>query len=154
MQALCTCVHGMYSNNTSDSSDTTHLVQDTDVQDGCKWDVRPTHDRAVGEIAVERGGDDELRGSKERPEVAAEIFPLPASLAAGSRPQLHGVRGDPHVNQPPGRGHHQDQAAQQHNARMQHAEGAPAAEAAPQEALETFAQPFTARRVDWVEERD
>lgn len=129
-------------------------MQDTDVQDGRERDVRPDHDRAVGESAVERGGDDELRGSKERPEVAAEIFPLLASLAAGSRPQLDGVRGDPHVSQTPGRGHHQYQAAQQHHARMQHAEGAPAAEAAPQEVLKTLAQPFTARRISWAEERD
>lgn len=153
MQALCTCVHGMYSNHTSNSCNITHLVQDFDVQDGFKWDVWSYHGWAVVESAVgERGGDDELRGSKERPEVAAEIFPLLTSLAAGSRPQLDGVCGDPHVSQSPGRGHHQYQAAQQHNARMQHAEGAPAAEAAPQVVLKTFAQPFTARRVNWVEE--
>lgn len=59
------------------------MVQDIISQDGFKRDVWPSHDWGVVESIIDRGGDDELCGSKERPKVAVKIFPLLASLATG-----------------------------------------------------------------------
>lgn len=149
MQMLCTCMHYLVIQAILLTfSNITDLVQDILAQDGFKRDVWASHGWGVDESIIERGGDDELCSSKEGPKVAVKIFPLLASLATGRWPQVNGVCGDPHINQSPRRGDHQYHTSQQHNARMQHAEGTPAAEAAPQIVLKTFAQCFTAWRIN------
>lgn len=126
-------------------------MQDVFAQDGPERDVRAAEVRRVREVVCERCGDDELRRPEEGPEVAVEVVPLLARLAAGRRPQLHRVGGDAHVDQAAGRGQHQHQAAHDHHGRVAHAERAPRAEEEAQGVLEALAQRLTARGAGYKE---
>ena len=121
----------------------THVVQDVLIQYGCEWDVRSSKVREVGGTVNEWSGYNELYSSEEGAEVFVKVVLLLTSLAGGSRPQINGVGGDAHVDQPTRGGDHDYQAPQYDHRGMAHAEGTPAAEEDSQCILEAFAETFT-----------
>lgn len=129
----------------------THLMQDIFAQDSSKRDVWSSKIRRVNESVIERSGYNELRRSEEGSKVAVEVVLLLTSLAAGGRPQINGVSGDAHVDQAPGEGCHQYEAAQDDEAGILHTERTPSTEDDPQGVLKALTQRFTAWCSYWEE---